>query len=222
MSEPESLATVEPLATRLHRHRFDRLVMLSDGIFAISTTLAALEIRLPERAPDLLTVFRKSGREIGIYLISFVIIAALWFSNRELFARLKRVDPLVTALTLALLCMTALIPAVTHRMRGTPDGDYSAYMLVMGVCGLLNSGLWVHAASRPGLMLDEVTRPERWRRALATLGLPLITLPFLLLPVGAQTYVLGPLLALFAITRRKLLPRWFPDSAASTGVAEPA
>lgn len=215
MSEPESLATVESLARRLHRHRFDRLVMLSDGIFAISTTLAALEIKLPERAPDLATVFRQSGREVGIYFISFGIIAALWFSNRELFARLKRVDPVVTMLTLILLCMTALIPAVTHRMRGTPDGDYSAYMLLMGICGSLNSGLWLHAARREGLMLDEVSRNERWRRALATLGLPLITLPFLLLPAGMQTYALGPLLAAIAVLRRKLLPRWFPDSAAS-------
>ena len=49
MSEPESLATQEPLDAHLRRHAYDRLLMLSDGIFAIATTLAALEIKLPER-----------------------------------------------------------------------------------------------------------------------------------------------------------------------------
>ena len=214
MSELESLATVEPLAARLHRHRFDRLVMLCDGIFAISATLAALEIRLPDRAPDLLAIFAEAGRDIAIYLLSFVIIGALWFSNRELFARLKRVDVPVTVLTLGLLCLTGLIPAVTHRMHGRPDGDFAAYMLVMGVAGGFNAALWTYTAARPGIMLDEIGRGERWRRALVTLVLPVLTTSFLVLPLDTAPLLMLPLLVVLVALRRLVLPRLFPDAPA--------
>ena len=42
MSEPASLGTDEPLAERIGRHWFDRLIMPSDGVFAIAVTLLAL------------------------------------------------------------------------------------------------------------------------------------------------------------------------------------
>jgi hypothetical protein len=51
MSEPESLATAEGLDEHVRRHSYDRLLMLSDGIFAIATTLAALDVRLRSMAP---------------------------------------------------------------------------------------------------------------------------------------------------------------------------
>lgn len=214
MSEPESLATDESLAARLHRHRFDRMVMLSDGIFAISTTLAALEIRLPDRPPDLAFVFHESGREIAVYMLSFTIIAALWVSNRELFARLKRVDGPMTLLTLALLCVTALIPAVTHHVRGRPDGSFSAYLLTMSICGVLNAAAWTYAAARRGLMLDEVGRGERWRRVLSTAALPIVTTPYLFVPADRVALVMLPLFGVLMFTRRVVLPRLIRDRPA--------
>ena len=221
MSEPESLATVEHLAERLHRHRFDRLIMLSDGIFAISTTLAALEIHIPDRAPDLAAILHESGRQVGIYLLSFFIIAMLWVSNRELFARLKRVDMPVTAAVLALLCMTALIPAVTRQMHGRPDGDFAAYLLTMGMCGTFNSTAWIYAAARRGLMLDEIGRNERWTRALTTLPLVLVTLPFLVIPIERAATVMIPALAVLVLIRRVVLPRMLPTGASPNQAARP-
>ena len=39
VGEPESLFSDEPLRVRVERHNFDRLLMLSDGVFAIAITL---------------------------------------------------------------------------------------------------------------------------------------------------------------------------------------
>ncbi len=42
--EPETLDTDEPLERRRHRHWFDRLIMLSDGVFSIAITLVAFDL----------------------------------------------------------------------------------------------------------------------------------------------------------------------------------
>ena len=49
VGEPESLHVKEPLMARIERHDYDRLLMLSDGVFAIAITLLALDLRLPDR-----------------------------------------------------------------------------------------------------------------------------------------------------------------------------
>ena len=64
MSEPESLATDEKLDIHLRRHAYDRLLMLSDGIFAIAITLAAIEIKPPEHFNG----FENVIEEIAAYL----------------------------------------------------------------------------------------------------------------------------------------------------------
>ena len=114
MAEIESLATQEPLAKHLQRHRTDRLIMLSDGVFAIATTLAALEIRLPEHPPSLGMLLHESGQSLVAYLLSFLVTAVFWIANRELFARVDRTDNVLTALSLGLLCGIAILPAAVH------------------------------------------------------------------------------------------------------------
>ena len=65
MSEPESLATIEGLDEHVRRHSYDRLIMLSDGIFAIATTLAALDVRIPAHAAGLGAALVASGRRLA-------------------------------------------------------------------------------------------------------------------------------------------------------------
>src|SRR5690349_4070991 len=103
MSEPESLSTEEGLETHIRRHSYDRLIMVSDGIFAIAITLAALEIKLPEELEgDLGAIAHVMLRPIAAYLLAFMIVAIFWLQHRDLFARLRRVDPVLTGLTLLL------------------------------------------------------------------------------------------------------------------------
>jgi protein-S-isoprenylcysteine O-methyltransferase Ste14 len=91
MAEPESLATHEALAAHVARHAYDRLLMLSDGIFAIATTLAALEIRVPLSIADPTAALSAFWVPLVTYAVSFSVIAIFWLSSRDLFARLARV-----------------------------------------------------------------------------------------------------------------------------------
>ncbi|MDB5691329.1 MAG: hypothetical protein JWO81_392 [Alphaproteobacteria bacterium] len=209
MSEPESLATIEGVDEHVRRHSYDRLIMLSDGIFAIATTLAALDVRLPTRG-GLIELIVAGRRSLLVYFLSFVIAGIFWISNRNLFARLRRVDLPLTILTLAMLCLIALIPAMIRTVYLESGGEarLSLYGLTMFACGLLNTLMWGYAAFRPGLMLPGVSRSEKWVRFAAAAALPLLFLPVLLIPPDRLATVMLPLAVLLVLLRRIVLPKW--------------
>ena len=177
MSEPESLATEEALAEHVRRHSYDRLLMLSDGIFAIAITLAALEIQAPPEHTSLAVMARAMARPIVAYLLSFAVIGIFWIQHRDLFARVRRADGPLTFLTLTLLCLIALLPAVVHGLYspGDDEAPFRLYASVMVACGLTNAAMWLYASLSPGLMAPEVTRAYRLTRLIRTLGMPVIS-----------------------------------------------
>jgi uncharacterized membrane protein len=215
MSEFESLATIEGLDEHVRRHSYDRLIMLSDGIFAIATTLAALDVRLPGHAGSLWEALVAGRRSLVAYLLSFLVAGIFWVSNRNLFARLRKVDLPLTALTLAMLCLIALIPAAIRSVYvdGGSDASLRIYALTMFGCGLLNTAMWLYAALRPGLMMPAVTRTYRWIRVATAAALPLVFLPILIVPPEKAAPVMIPAMLVFVLVRRVLLPKWLGREA---------
>lgn len=210
MSEPESLATIEALSEHVRRHSYDRLIMLSDGIFAIATTLAALNVHIPAHAPNFAVLLRGSARSLVAYALSFAIAGIFWVSHRNLFARLRRVDTPLTVLTLAMLCLIALIPATisTLYLQGGGEAGFRLYGLTMFTCGILNMSMWAYAAWQSDLMLDSLSRRDRWVRVAYTAAFPILFLPVLLLPSDQFASVMLPLVAVVLVVRRVLLPRY--------------
>jgi uncharacterized membrane protein len=211
VAEIETLTVDEPLAERIERHNFDRLLMLSDGVFAIAITLAALEIQAP--APEHASMAQMAhalARPIFAYLLSFFIIGIFWTGHRNLFARLKRVDGPLTALTLLMLCLIALLPAVVHGVYspGDDEAPFRFYAAMMIACGLANGAMWLYASLRPGLMAPEVSRTYWLTRVILTFGLPIVFLPGLFLSLEQMPKVMLPMAFGLAFVRRALLPRW--------------
>jgi uncharacterized membrane protein len=86
--EPETLDSDEPLARKIHRHNYDRLLMLSDGVFAIAITLLVLDLRPPQQwSGSLLDLVRNSWRALFGYVFGFAAVAGFWTAHRALFAR---------------------------------------------------------------------------------------------------------------------------------------
>src|SRR5580704_11904668 len=113
--EPETLSTAEPLATRRPRHNFDRLIMLSDGVFAIAITLLALDVRIPAGADlKMPTLLAALAPVMVAYTLSFVVISAYWLLHRRFMAVILRVDTVATLLNLLILGLVALLPAGTR------------------------------------------------------------------------------------------------------------
>ena len=219
----EDLDTVEPLAARLARHGFDRLIMLSDGVFAIAITLAAIEIK-PRTAwttpAGLWTALRLP---LYAYAISFSVIATYWVSHRDTFARLRRADGPVTLLTLLLLFFIAVLPASTQLLyqRGDVAG-VQVYAVSVTACGLTQAAMWGYLAVRRGLGVAGAPRVYfvgRWITAL------IVPLYFLWLAIAGVREIgpaalygaIVPVALLFGM-RRVLLPR-LSRPPAEAGVA---
>ena len=164
MGEFETLDQDEPLAQRLERHAYDRLIMLSDGVFAIAITLSALDLRPPknwdQNPATLLTLI---GPTLGAYAIAFIVISAYWTAHRRLIAMLRRVDGVVTVLNLFLLGLVALQPAAIrlltdYRVHGGAGRIYFGQIVVIG---LVQASLWVYAWLKGGMIDPSMRRPAR-------------------------------------------------------------
>jgi uncharacterized membrane protein len=208
--EPESLDTDESLARRRHRHAFDRLIMLSDGVFAIAITLLAFDIRIPPLGDGrLATLMAGLAPQLDAYALSFVVISVYWLAHKRFLAMIVTVDPPVTILNLVMLALVALLPAATKLAHSPgPEGPrmilYSALVVAIGVSLAV---LWGYAAMVPGLVSPEVGMAERGY----LFALILITPPFFLaltalLRNPAPGAIPGSLLALFLIGWR--MRRW--------------
>lgn len=182
--------------------------MLSDGIFAIATTLAALEIRLPTGLSDPRSALLAFWSPLLTYAVSFGVIAVFWLGSRNLFARLARVTGPVTVLTLIMLCLVALIPIGVRAMTDNPANlPFHIYTIIMFSSGLVNSVLWTYVCFAPGVMQSEVPKLYRWERALASLAMPLLFAPLMFIDSDRLVPVLLPTAILVGVGRRVVLPR---------------
>jgi uncharacterized membrane protein len=193
MSEPETLDRDEALPRRIERHWLDRLIMLSDGVFAIAMTLLALEVRPPARWEGTVsTLLEASWRPLFGYALSFLIVGLFWFSNRSIMARVRRVDGPFSAITLLFLCLICLTPFATALMaEHGPAKAMKVYAILVASTGGLQVLLWSYAAFWHPLLDPAVGRQER----------RLTLVAFSLLPIGfcAAGLLVRPGLSEFAM-----------------------
>ncbi|MGI9169614.1 MAG: TMEM175 family protein, partial [Caulobacteraceae bacterium] len=129
--EPETLDVDEGLERRRHRHGFDRLIMLSDGVFAIAITLLAFDLRGPTAWDGrLASLWADLAPKLDAYALTFLVIGVYWLAHRRFMAMILTVDPPVSVINLIILALVALLPAAT-RLTHT-QGPLSPTMLVYG------------------------------------------------------------------------------------------
>lgn len=99
----------------------DRLLFLSDGVFAIAITLLVLEIKVPHvseahHAHTLLQAlqgFLPLWPSLLGFVLSFVSVGVMWANHCVLYCYIKKNDHLLTILNSTLLLVIAFIPFVT-------------------------------------------------------------------------------------------------------------
>ena len=178
--ELESVDVGEGLERRRHRHWYDRLMMLCDGVFAIAITLLATEVRAPQVwSGDWSGLWGPLASQLDAYAMSFLVISVYWLAHRRFMAMILAVDATMTVITLVVLGLVALLPAATRLIS-----THSVYPLARLVyaslvvaIGLAMASLWGYAALVSKVVSPEVRAGPRW----FILVLILFTPPFFLL-----------------------------------------
>jgi uncharacterized membrane protein len=137
----------EPIEERhVGQRHLERLVMLSDGVFAIAITLSAIELK-PDGHPGL-PLWDAWSRPLLLYFLSFLLIGMVWFHHRRIVSHLRDVDATGTALNLLLLSLVALLPVVVRYAltEAAPDQSMLVYAVGISATYLCTALLWLHLA----------------------------------------------------------------------------
>jgi len=197
--EPETLDSDEPLARKIHRHNYDRLLMLSDGVFAIAITLLVLDVRPPQHWDgNLVVLVRDSWRALFGYVFGFAAVGGFWVAHRGMFARFRHIDALGTALSLILLLFVGLVPAAAALVSEYgPTKGIPAYLLLVAAIAAVQAALWAYAAFLGGLVDVALPTRDRLIRTLILL-IPLAVFSFLFFvgTANLSTWTALPLLLL--------------------------
>jgi len=206
---PEYLDVDDDLEGRRRRQWFDRMILLSDGVFAIALTLLAFDLRGPTAWDgQLMTLWANLAPQLDAYALSVVVISVFWLAHRRFMAMILVADPPITVLNLLMLSLVALLPSVTRLAHA--ESFYPAIMLVYGAVvvaiGISLAALWAYAALIAKVAPAEVTLRTRWFLLLLILFTP----PFFLLlvmaiPSPAPGVVPLSLVALFLVGWRMRL-----------------
>lgn len=133
----------------------DRLIALSDGVFAIAMTLLVLDLHV-DGGLDV-QAFRSALSDLlpglGAYALSFAILAAFWRDHRRILQLAHQVDGLVVRLTLAGLGVVALLPFPTSMLAnyGSQSLAVVIYAGTIAVIDVIHLALFLAFRRRPHL-----------------------------------------------------------------------
>lgn len=136
----------------------DRIVMLSDGIFAIAVTLLVLGIQIPPADTHSRDAFVKAltGDFLTntlFYVVTFAVLASYWLEHRHLMNSIKQVDRTFLWLNLLFLAFVAFFPVATNVVQYAQFPEaVIVYTIVLAGCGYSLALLWIYALSNRRLI----------------------------------------------------------------------
>src|SRR3712207_3332062 len=107
----------------------DRIVNLSDGIFAIAITLLVLDIRVPD-IPENMVASELPAALLALwpkylgYVLSFVVISTFWTIHHSIFRPIRAYDRGLLYLNFLFLMFVAFVPFPTSLL-----GEYGNHQL---------------------------------------------------------------------------------------------
>jgi uncharacterized membrane protein len=128
------------------------LEAFSDGVFAIAITLLVLEIKVPPPDTVLGAALLQLWPYYLAYVVSFLVIGAIWINHHAMFQHIVRVDGTLLLLNVLHLMLIAFLPFPTAVLaeafhRGTDEPVAAAfYGGILTVIGIFVNAMWRYAA----------------------------------------------------------------------------
>jgi uncharacterized membrane protein len=176
----------------------DRIVNLSDGVFAIAITLLVLDIQVPD-IPENMVSSQLPGALLSLwpnyfgYFLSFVGISAFWLIHHSIFSAIRAYDRSLLYLNFLFLMVVAFVPFPISLLgeygdHQLPVAIYAATLAVGRV--LLTAIHWY--STRNDRLLDEPQDPAMVRffliRGLTIPAIFLLSIGISFLSVGVAIW----------------------------------
>jgi uncharacterized membrane protein len=142
----------------------DRILALSDGIFAFSLTLLALSLVVPQltSGQSNAELSKKLAEEIPsffVYFWSFFVVSFYWFAHHRVFRYIKRYDSPMMWFNLVFLMFITLVPFITNLMK---YADLQLTVVIAAIFysvpGFAISLLWQHSSKNHRLIDKGLSR----------------------------------------------------------------
>jgi uncharacterized membrane protein len=161
-SGPPSQSAPEGPSQSFEELETDRIIGLSDGIFAFAMTLMVLTVDVPK--PEAVPPAELPGAVVDQwpqfigYVISFLVVGIFWMEHHRLFRCIRKQDTgLMWLNTCFLLCIAAL-PFVTDLVGEYDDHPFAVVLYAgsMVVTSLMLHVVWRYASHRHRLLHPSV------------------------------------------------------------------
>ena len=172
----------------------DRVVALSDGVFAIILTILVLELVVPANLSEqsLLEALDEMRPTALAWVVSFLLTGMYWVLHRDLFARIRVVNRDLVWLNLLFLLPVSLIPFASSVLGEYPDEAIAVhvYAIVMIAATLMRLVNYWYVVRRPHLLWDpDVVQRSRLGTLIAASPLPVYVVAFVVAGVSATAAV---------------------------------
>jgi uncharacterized membrane protein len=176
--------------TEIRDYALERLIMLSDGVFAIAMTLLALELRPAANWDRTLSgLIAGIGVPFQAFFWSFFAAGSFWIAHRRLYGLYRRADIVVSILNLVLLGEIVLIPAATRlltELRAPVEG-LTLYLGLFALIGTTNAVNWLYAS----FFTDIVRPPRRGPAVKLSVGVIFAVVPVVMTGLGVLSAAQG-------------------------------
>jgi uncharacterized membrane protein len=151
----------EDESSKRNGYRVDRVLALSDGVFAFAVTLLVLDLAVPALLPgasstDLWLGLSKEYISFINYILSFFIAAIWWNSHHRNFEHIRDSNTTLRMLNTFFLIWIALLPFFTKILDQYHSLQLSValYAIDQAAAGFFLTIIWLYA-SRNSQMIDK-------------------------------------------------------------------
>jgi uncharacterized membrane protein len=195
----------------------DRIVNLSDGVFAIALTLLVLDIRVPN-IPENVVGSELPGVLLSLwpkylgYVLSFVVITTFWIIHHSIFRPIRAYDRNLLYINFLFLMFVAFVPFPTSLLGeyGNHQLPVTIYAATLAVGRLLLTAIQWYSV-RHDRLLDEAQDPATVRflliRGLTIPAIYLLTIVISFFSVQAATWSWVILIVVDSVILRRRLSR---------------
>jgi uncharacterized membrane protein len=212
---------LEGRAGEVRDYFLERLIMLSDGVFAVAITLMAIEVHPPKGWDQTWAgLWQGSWQTVGAYIVSFAAVGAFWMGHRRVFQHMRRADGWLTGLNLLVLGLVALVPAGAQLIYeyGPHGVGLQTYVGIVASVGVAQALMWGYASMLGRLIHEHIPMKLRLVIFLIMLLAPILSVSAIMYGMTTGRWwapvIVAALLVGLNRYRRKLAQEYGPAPVA--------